>query len=219
MNFRELQLAPDSRGVLVGQTGSGKSTLAEYLLKSLRYVAAIDPKGMLKFRGYTRYTTLKAVTGSRDERVIYAPRAEELRDPRYIGGFFEWVYRRKNTFCYVDEVYAVTDRDEMPDYYHALLTRGRERNSGVLSASQRPIRIPNVIMSESEFWYVFRLSMPADRKKVEDTIALDSDAIAGLQKREFFFARADLDFKAGPLKLSLPSAKQAEKSYQTEARA
>jgi hypothetical protein len=202
-SFQDLQIPPTDRGVLVGMTGSGKTTLAEYLLSPQPFVAAIDPKGLLKFKGYIRYRKLKQAMRSDAPKIIYSPDAEELRNPLYWEAFFRWVYERRNTYCYIDEVYAVTDRDEMPPHYHAILTRGRERGTGLLSATQRPMRIPAVIMSESEFWYVFRLSMPGDRKKVEETINLESEKIAALPKQHFYFARADMDILSGPMKLNL----------------
>lgn len=202
-DFSQLSLPPASRGVLVGMTGSGKTTLAKFLLTEHRYVAAIDPKGTLNWYGYSKFTRLKDAVESKSERIIYSPNAEELRNEEMTEAFFRWVYERRNTLCYVDEVYAVTNRDEMPDHYHAILTRGRERGTGLLSATQRPMRIPSVIMSESENWYVFRLSMPGDRKKVEETIGIDSEEIAGLSKRYFFFAFADRDLRTKALTLNL----------------
>lgn len=158
---------------------------------------------MLRWPDYRRYTRLKEAYRSGERRIIYAPTAEELRDERFTEAFFRWVYMRKNTFCYVDEVYAVTERDEMPDHYHALMTRGRERNSGVLSASQRPIKIPNTILSESERWYMFRLTMPPDRKKVQESIGVPEETLARLPKQEFLYVEADSDVKLGPMKLTL----------------
>lgn len=207
MRLEDIQIGETDRGFAVGMTGSGKTTLCEYLLANMPSVLAIDPKGMLKWSGFERVTRLKQLVAranaNRKARLIYAPIASELRDPMFHEAFFRFVYERRHTFCYVDEVYAVAYRDELPASYHAILTRGRERGNGLLSATQRPMKIPAVIMSECEFWYVFRLSMPADRKKVEETIGLDSDTIVKLPKRTFFFSRADENLTVGPLTLNI----------------
>lgn len=193
-----IALGATDRGIILGQTGSGKTTLAKELLGYFRNVCIIDIKGLLQWEGYFRYTTIDSfiAAGSQKDgptKLIYAPTAEELRDPEYIDRFFRFMYMRNNTMVYVDEVYAVTDRDTLPPHYHAILTRGRERGIGLLSASQRPIKIPSVIMSEAEHWYIFRLSMIGDRKKIEDSIGLDEESVATIPKRFFRYCRPEDD--------------------------
>lgn len=205
----QMLIPPTGRGVAVGMTGCGKTTLAEHLLSIFNNVACIDPKGMLRWRGYTRLSRLRDVVKCPETRIIYSPNAEELRDPDFHEAFFLWVYDRTNTFCYIDEAYAVTAPSYIPPSLHAILTRGRERGTGILNSTQRPMQIPNVIMSEAENWYVFRLSMPADRKKVcEICPGINPDEILMLPKREFVFCRADEDYRTRPVTLELPKTSQ-----------
>lgn len=202
-SLRDIIPPADGRGIFVGQTGCGKTTLARAVLAFYRNVAVLDPKGLIRWQGYRHFTKLKDAMAENPARFIYSPRAEELRDERFAEAFFKWIYSRRNTMAYVDEVYAVTERDEMPDHYHAILTRGRERGIGLLSSSQRPMRIPQAIMSESERWYIFRLNMPGDRKKVEQTVGITSEEIVALPKRHFIHCIADRDLRSGPLTLKI----------------
>jgi len=208
-DLEELYIPATGRGVLVGMTGSGKTTLARLLLEPYRFVAVIDPKGLLDWSGYERTTTLKQTLKSKAEKIIYAPEAIELRNLEYIDAFFAWVYHRRNTFLYVDEVYAVSYRNEIPPHYHSILTRGRERGNGLLSATQRPMLIPTVIMSEAENWYIFRLNMEGDRKKIEQAIGLPQEEIQALPKRVFRFVKADEDMQSPALTLNLKTRKVA----------
>jgi hypothetical protein len=207
MELTEILPGRTDRAVLVGMTGSGKTTLAEQMLKFSRFVAVYDAKGLLRWDGYERYRSLKGVTDSNAEKIIYSPSFIELRDFDFIDAFFAWVYQRGNCTAYIDEVYSVTKGPNLPLHYHACLTRGREKGVELLSATQRPMSIPNVILSESEHYYIFRLSMPNDRKKIEQTVALSEERIQALKKREFFYASAeDIDLgPQGPLILDLPS--------------
>lgn len=207
LNFFQLAMSRTDRGIAVGMTGSGKTKLAQFLIQEFENVLVFDAKGTLDWKDFRRFTTLRKLVShansNKQTRAIYAPNAEELRNEEFHEAFFKFVYQRKGTFCYVDEVYSVAYRDELPPHYHAILTRGRERGNGLLSSTQRPMQIPSVIMSESEFWYVFRLSMPNDRKKVQDTIGISSEVIGSLAKRQFIFSRADLDIRIGPLQLNI----------------
>ena len=194
---------PTDRAVLVGMTGSGKTTLAREMLKQCPHVVAYDAKGLLNWYGYERYTTLRGAVDSQSTHVIYAPNDVELRTRAYVEAFFEYVYQRGHCAAYIDEVYAVAQGNRLPAYYHALLTRGREKGLATYSSTQRPMAIPNVILSESEHWYVFRLSMPGDRKKTEETVTLTSEQIRALRKREFYYIEAQEQEPRGPLILDL----------------
>jgi len=203
MKLLELIPAKTDRAVLVGMTGSGKTTLAMHLLRYSPHVVAIDPKGLLNWQGYQRFTTLAEAVKCEEPKIIYAPKETELRDTSYHEAFFAWIYQRGNCTLYVDEVFGVAFGNRLPPHYHACLTRGRERGIATYSSTQRPVTLPNVILSESEKWFVFRLSMPGDRKKVEETVAISNEAIVNLKKMEFFHVTAEDQTPRGPLKLDL----------------
>lgn len=175
----------DERGALVGTTGSGKTTLARAICNRFENVAIIDPKGMINWPGYVKHRSLDRLVKEESTRLIYAPDHDELIDEDAIEGFFSWVYQRGNFFVYIDEVGAITFGDTLPRSYHACLTRGREKGIGTLSATQRPRKIPQVIFSESEFFYIFRLSLETDRTKIWESTGIAKDAIAALPKRRF----------------------------------
>ena len=190
------------RAVFIGQTGSGKTTLARVLLAQRPYVAIYDAKGMLRWREYERHTKLETLSKSKFPKLIYAPNAEELRDELYIEGFFRWVYKRRHTTLYVDEVYGVTNHEIIPPSYHACLTRGRELGISTFSATQRPKLIPQTVLSESEHYYIFRLLLPQDKKKVREIIGVTESQTDRLSKYEFYYANNEGSIR-GPLKLDL----------------
>jgi ABC-type dipeptide/oligopeptide/nickel transport system ATPase component len=206
---RNIAVSPTERGVIVGMTGSGKTVLAKQLLQCARsHVVVYDAKGLIHWPGYARYTSLRELTtlNKRDvenrPRIIYAPNHFELDNPEVIDAFFSWIYNRKNTTLYVDEVYSVVRGESIPHYYNAVLTRGRELGISTISSTQRPKKIPQVVLSESENYYVFRLQLPQDRQRVREIVALSNERMLALNKHEFFFGSADGDI-IGPMKLTL----------------
>jgi energy-coupling factor transporter ATP-binding protein EcfA2 len=197
-----LQPAPTDRAAFVGQTGSGKTTLAQRLLATRAYVVVLDGKGTLDWPGYDFQRSLNDAMKSKAARILYRPTYEELADVDTQDAFFEWIFRRRNTTVYVDELATVTQGDQYPFHFGACFTRGRELNIETWCSTQRPTRIPQIVLSESEHVYCFRLRLYQDRAKVEQTAQIPESAIVGLPKQEFIYARQDAD-PSGRLKLQL----------------
>jgi len=199
-NIPLAQIAPrlNQRALVVGQTGSGKSFLADRLVQihaaQGKYIVAHDGKDKLPeespfFRTFDRFTTLDDATRSRSRRILYAPNRAEEGDEEKQNAFFEWIYRRRNTTLYVDEVGCVTYGTRIPDSYRAILTRGRQLGLACISGSQRPMDIPQLLLSEAEHYYVFRLQLPQDRKKVKAIFEFPD--LKTLPPRYFYYAQAN----------------------------
>lgn len=208
-HVRQISPQPTDRVVFIGQTGSGKTTLARYLARQRPYFVGLFPKGLESAKGWegTRVTSLAQIDhlkAREHPRIIYAPDLFELDDWETLNAFFKWVYERRNTTLYIDELYAVTKGDQCPDYMKACYTRGRERHVETWGATQRPSRVPLMVFSESEHFYCFCLKAPQDRERVHDYTGIDEDALAVgvLPKHEFYYAPQDGSV-LGPLRLKL----------------
>lgn len=206
--FQFSQLIPPrtDRAVLVGQTGSGKTTLARYLLndrtRNGAHVVVFDYKGRIDWKEYELCTSLKQLASAKSQSLLYRPTYEESQDDETVNKVWEWLYRRGGTTAYIDELDAISSGEVYPQYYGASLVRGRELGIEVWSATQRPTRIPQRTLSESENVYAFKLRLPQDRERVEALTGIDRDEIAALQKRQFLFARQDGETQ-GPLTLRI----------------
>jgi hypothetical protein len=83
---------------------------------------------------------------------------------------FEYLYQQRNLTIYVDELYAVLPPSGRSPYLQALYTRGRELGIGTWGSMQRPSWVPLYTLSESEWIYLFRLQLQADRKRMMEMI-------------------------------------------------
>lgn len=223
IDFARIALQPGKRAALIGQTGTGKSTLAKFLVKDFSHVHAFDEKGQLisldrwDKMGFVQANTIdeykelaeRHTEGPGGEiaftfpRVVYTPAVDEMESLDIYNEFFRLIYDGGNRLCYVDECYAIVPHGKkMPSYFRAVLTRGRSRNVTGLFATQRPVDVPNIVFSESERKYIFRLIMEGDRRKVEAFTGIDSEALAGLPDFHFLVADIKGNF-ATPLKLDL----------------
>lgn len=186
----------------MGQTGSGKTTLARYMLAFRRWKVIVDYKGRIDWKEYTLCKTLSKLVRCNKPALLYQPDFTEAQDEDTQNRFWEFVYRRGNTTAYADEITTFAQGDVFPFHFGNCLVRGRELGVEVWSATQRPMRIPQIVLSESEHQYVFSLKLPQDRKRIEESSGIPSDEIAQLDKRQFYYARQD-GKPSGPYTLKL----------------
>src|SRR6266851_2738944 len=105
MELQEIQPGLTDRAALYGQTGSGKTTLAKFLLELRELpILVFDWKGLIRWNGYKRFTSLRSFVKANNPRSIYAPSIAEIRKENYWEGFFHYAYRKRNCQIYVDEV-------------------------------------------------------------------------------------------------------------------
>lgn len=165
-----LEMGGRQRGLLTGQTGSGKSTLAKYLILPQPNLLIIDPKSefALPERDCRIVTELDKLSGRRDDCIIYRPKPEDNEPERY-DRLFKWVYERRNTFVYIDELTAVTRSPlSYPMWLRAIYVQGRSLGIGILAATQRPTMIPLFAMSEAQKFWSFYLLLSGDRKRMAE---------------------------------------------------
>lgn len=156
------KLAPNSRSLLAGKTGSGKTFLARHILASSPRLVVIDPKSMLTDWDLTdtNRDSLRALEEGEDVRL-------RVTKPENYLPVLARAYAARDVMIYIDEVYAVVPPgDKPPKEFTDVWTRGRELNIGAMAATQRPVWIPIVLMSEAENYFIFRLNMEEDRKRV-----------------------------------------------------
>lgn len=153
---------------LVGETGSGKTYLAKKVLPFFENVVALDPKCTLgdENKGLPGF---RMIRDPRSLSYMKHPRIQVRLDPRYQtakywDSIYWWIYNRKNTMVYTDEVYLVLQGDKATTGMRACITSGRERGIGMIHACQRPSTIPVIVRSESQRFACFYLGNEDDRR-------------------------------------------------------
>lgn len=192
LEWEQIKLRKNDRGVLVGATGSGKTFLAQYLVndEAKPYSVVYDAKisdSIGRWKGQRFISDFDELIECDEPRLIFRPNYVEAVDALSQDRFFEWVYLRQHTRLFVDEAYAVTGGANPSFHFQACLTRGRERGISTLVATQRPYRIPLVTLSEAEHYYVFRLQMLKDRQRVEELTGISAEAQTELEEFEFYY--------------------------------
>jgi DNA helicase HerA-like ATPase len=165
----EFVIGPTERAAIVGRTNSGKTTLAKMLCGGYRSLVVIDPKWRFELPRTIvvvgSASEFAQVYPQRSTRVVYRPDPED-QDHADVDTVIRRVLHYGRTALLIDEAmeYATVGRI-MPAYKRAI-TQGRELYVPVMSCTQRPIGVHNVILSEAEHLFAFDLQLDGDREKL-----------------------------------------------------
>lgn len=169
----QLVIQPYERVLLVGKTGCGKTTLGKAYAGGFVNVMVLDTKGTFEWAGVPIIRTfddLRKKSDAMEGKFIYRPIDREMNGD-FMDAFFEYVYKRRNTVAYVDELAQVADLvggDGISPNWQNIMQRGRELRVGIFNSTQRPKSIPLMSLSEAEHTFCFRLKLDDDRKRVAE---------------------------------------------------
>lgn len=171
---------PSNKHVFVcGMTGTGKSFLCENYLRGYDYVIKLDTKneteerhekgesawsGLEEGKDFTVVYDLEELPDVETKKIIFVPPFDFSQDE--YDKFFFWVFNRKNTIIWIDELMGFTTAYRYPIELKRLYTQGRSRNIGIWACSQRPSGVPNIALANSNYYFMFDLSLTKDRKTI-----------------------------------------------------
>ena len=169
-----LQITSSQRVFTAGRTGSGKTYFERYVLAGIQRLVALDPKGTLgrmapewNLEDWSDRGRRKLLAGEPVRLRVPPPPVDVGDDPRYWDTYIRDVYRAGNCILYLDEIYGVVPPgSKPPPSLTACYTRGRELGIGVHGCTQRPAWVPLFAMSEADWFFVFRLTLDEDRRRL-----------------------------------------------------
>lgn len=209
LDWRNIKIGRNDRAVLIGATGSGKTVLAQYLVEDNEKRNSVVYNNKPSDRILETWTktqrnieNFQELETAEEERLIYTPPLKETLSQDLQDEFFGWIYERRYTRLYIDEATSLRGGVNPSYYLQACLCRGRERGISTIVATQRPARVPLIITSEAEHFYIFRLNKLGDRQRVYDDTGISVDEQTDLERFEFIYYNALYGWRSNRLKIN-----------------
>jgi len=149
------------RVAFYGKTGSGKTLLAMSFSLMFPRIIIVDTKRDLSGWNTENYSSKTAKLLSKDSFRI---RVMNLNDTYNLINFI--LAKHIDCVVIIDEI--VNMRNDDTDCLERLWKTGRGLGIGAWGLSQRPKAIPVFYTSEAEHFFIFRLNMRDDRKRVSE---------------------------------------------------
>ncbi len=168
---------------IVGKKGSGKTELGWLLFESYPYDRVlVDPNGDIKVTEDTedlepgeggRWPAADPTDRKRRRTFRYVP---DFGDPDHLEDLDRVVgmaYSHPRTLLMVDEAHEAAPAGRTPSHMRRALRQGRHRQLSTIYVTPRPLTVDSLMLSNSDWVYVFRLPNPNDRRRVAETIGWD----------------------------------------------
>lgn len=196
-----------------GRTGTGKTFCWRKYLTGETYVVVHDTKGTTKWPEVPKndisiVKKLEDLSHADTPKIIYRPDFRELTMP-YYERFYKWIYMRRNCRVVIDEAMNVCPSPFVfPEWLKGIYTRGRELGVTAWACSQRPMGIPQILISEATHLFIFDLNLPQDRKRIMEVTGIPT-LFRRPGKRNFWYYRTGED---EPVKATLVVTQQEFKT-------
>jgi len=209
--WEQIKLGIEEHGFVCGATGTGKSKLSEFLVNDpdKSFSVVYDPKhsrtiGEWHYQTYIySWEELTSYEHKNTRRIVYRPPIEEAEDVGAQKAFFQWIFEQGHVRVYVDECSALLGDSSPNFWFKGCLTRGRELGISVVAATQRPVSIPLITLSEATRFYLFRLNLEEDMKRMEKITGIKVATQMELAQYQYYYYDASIRFRSGKLTLDL----------------
>lgn len=204
----QIPVQPNKRYTFIGKTRSGKSFLTWVLLRHFfkadpdLQIVFIDPKfERKKFGSGATMDAPKLV-----KRYEKNTRVQVFQTHTWIpdlDDMVDQVMKRSKVIVVLDELGGLATANTVPVGITRLWTQGGGKGVGAWAMLQFPKRCPRVIKSQSELFFMFRITDKKDRQDMLDFIPDERIVEAPLPKKYFWIYSDDMDYaiKIRPVKV------------------
>lgn len=201
-----MEFLPTDKIAILGNSGCGKSTLARKLHESgiWKRVVVFDRMSEYDPTGFTAVShgfgdfceQIREYAEDPAFRILYRFDRESDGKNEEFNEALRIILYAKRICTVVEETWNYSSKSHIPKWYQELCLAGRHDGVGLISTSQRPASVHNVVLSQSSHIFCGHTFLPNDKKYLSDFIGVENaERLSKLQKGEF------LHFHNGEVKL------------------
>lgn len=185
-----------------GQTQHGKSWKAKEIFekypRAIFYDLKHDPNHadlIKKFPVITNVKELNKLYKLDNFHVVYRPPYLDFGGAvDHFDSVCKSLFKAGNVTLFNDEAAGTTRSSSIGYWFFVLLTQGLSRGCNVVSITQRPTACHNAIISQSDYFILFRHNVKTDRDKLEGVIGDTAQTTQALSKYSYIFVHPDRTF-------------------------
>lgn len=192
----DLSISFNKRLSFIGKTRSGKTFLANHLLsyferrKDLQIIL-LDPKHeRVKFGDGSSLLVPKLVKSYDKKAKVQC--FQEYHWNNALEDTVDILLKRGNAIFDVDEFGGIATANVVPDGITRLATQGGGKGVGLWCKYQKPLGVPKVVKSQSEYFFMFRINPLNDRKEMLNYIP-DDKILRKIPMHYFWVYNDDMD--------------------------
>lgn len=185
------------RIAIVGPAGSGKTRVLKALCRMKRNVVVIDTK--LAENWDSVGVDASTLIGKRAGRYVWHADEEFVTEAGVQSRLYRNLLHSGPRVVAIDEGY-----DALPSRgLKVLATQGRGKRVSLIVGMQRPTQLPLFLITEANYYVVFALRLPDDRKRIEAALGLHVNWDKLREQKFSFYLFDDQGRQAGPYRLRL----------------
>ncbi len=193
----DLSISYNNRLLFIGKTRTGKTYLANYLLEKFAkkheklQVITLDPKHERRQFGNGETMEFPKLVTKYDKKARFQV-FQSYRWSQELEDVVDILLKRGSAIFDLDEVGGIATASSVPDGITRLWTQGGGKGVGAWAKIQFPKRVPGVIKSQSEFYFMFRLNDDEHRQDMLNYIP-DRRILQKIEKRYYWLYHDDMD--------------------------
>jgi hypothetical protein len=130
-------------------------------------------------------------------KIVYRPNQDAIkRDFNFVT---EALFRIGHFMFIVDELHDFLTATQVPQAMSKIFRIGRHKGIGFCGITQRPAHVHNTFKAQVQKAFVFKLSLPPDRKYIEDWFGDQAEVVKTLPDFHFLFWDGDEIYKMRPI--------------------
>lgn len=184
-----MDLKSNHRIFIAGKSGMGKTVVAKHIVSDFPHLVAFDDKHTLEIPRARYISTVAEFKKAPGGRLIFRPPIELISNIKkkraLLNDFFWAAYNKGNMVVWLDEVFAVVPKaNQTPDGLQAIITRGREKNIGLIALSQW-IAYMQMFKDQAEHFFILRLRSEKEHARARELVG--NVPIEDLKPFEFYY--------------------------------